>query len=146
MDVAHPYLALLPKVSGSTLLVLSLTTGQLTGRKVARLAGASQPAVQAALTHPAEHGLVYVQPAGRAYLYSLNRDHVAIPAVAAALGMTTALVDKIRELVTSWRPANSRPKQLSIFGSTARADGDAHSDIDLFMVRPDAELEGLSVG
>lgn len=135
MDVAHPYLVLMSKVAGATFLVLSRTTGPMTGRQIARLAGASQPAVQAALTHLVEHGLVESRSAGRANLYSLNRDHIAMPAVEAALGMKAALVERLRSFVKKWSSSESAPVHISLFGSTARGDGDTHSDIDLFIVR-----------
>lgn len=138
MDVSYPYLALLSRVSGATLHVLGRTTAPMTGRQIARLAGASQPAVQAALTHLVEHGLVDSQPAGRANLYALNREHIAIPAVEAALGMRATLVDRLRELVARWSASDPDLMHLSLFGSAARGDGDTHSDIDLFIVRRDS--------
>jgi predicted nucleotidyltransferase len=90
------------------------------------------------LDHLVDHGLVTVQPAGRANLYTLNRDHLAIPAVEAALGMRVTLADRIRQAVEAWHPAAIH---LSIFGSMARGDGDIHSDIDLLIVRLDADVD-----
>jgi predicted nucleotidyltransferase len=43
------------------------------------------------------------------------------------------LVRRLRELAEAWEV---KPAHLSLFGSAARGDGDTHSDIDLFLVRP----------
>lgn len=42
--------------------------------------------------------------------------------------------DRIRALVADWTVP---PASLVVFGSAARRDGDAASDIDLLLVRPD---------
>jgi len=133
MDVARPYLALLPRVPGATLAALSRTSQPLTGREVARRAGASQPAVQAALRHLVEHGLVLVQHVGRAHVYRLNRDHLAADAVEDILGMRVRLIERLRRQVASWQVS---PVHASLFGSAARGDGDVHSDVDILLVRP----------
>jgi predicted nucleotidyltransferase len=134
MDLSRPYLALTSRVDGAVLQGLHRTTASLTGRQVARLAGASQPAVQAALSRFVEHGLVLASEAGKAYLYVLNRDHVAIPAVDAMLGMRAAVIERIRSMVKGWTlPA----LHVSVFGSMARGDGGTESDIDILIVRAD---------
>jgi predicted nucleotidyltransferase len=66
-------------------------------------------------------------------LYSLNREHLAMPAVEALTGMRTELFERIRHSVEGWSPP---PVHLSLFGSMARGDGDSESDIDMFVVRP----------
>jgi predicted nucleotidyltransferase len=50
-------------------------------------------------------------------------------------GMRTELFERIRCTVGAWEIA---PVHVSVFGSTARGDGDTESDIDLFIVRPAA--------
>ena len=134
MDVSYPFLVLLPRVWGATLLALGRTVGPLTGREVARRAGVSQPAALQALKHFVAHGLVDAQPAGRAHLYSLNDEHLAAKAVEMILGMRSALVARIKQSLSHWEFA---PDHLSLFGSFARGDGDTQSDIDVLVVRPD---------
>lgn len=43
------------------------------------------------------------------------------------------LLERLRQIFRDWQ---IRPMHASMFGSAARGDGDAHSDIDLFIVRP----------
>jgi len=90
------------------------------------------------LNRLSEHGLVDRQEAGRALLFTLNHEHLAAPAVDVLAGMRTELWDRIRRTVAAWEIA---PVHVSIFGSTARGDGDTESDIDLFIVRPAAVQE-----
>lgn len=133
MDIRTPYRVMASRATGSTLQVLNRTTAPMTGREIARLAGVSQFAVQAALSDFVKHGLVSVVAAGRANLYQLNRDHVAMPVVSAAFGMRTLLITRIEELVERWK---TPPVHLSIFGSMARGDGSVESDVDILVVRP----------
>jgi predicted nucleotidyltransferase len=135
MDVARPYAAVTPGVDGAVLVVLAGTSAPLTGRQIARLAArGTSPSVSAALDRLVEHGLVQRQVAGRAYLHTLNRDHVAAPAVQALAGLRGELLRRLREAIAKWEPA---PVHASMFGSAARADGDTSSDIDLLVIRPD---------
>jgi predicted nucleotidyltransferase len=121
------------------LLVLRGTTRPLTGREVARLVRAgSQPAVNAALRRLAEEGLVQAEEAGRAYLYTFNREHLAAPAVELLADIRTELERRLRAELTEWEIA---PAHISIFGSAARGDGDTRSDINIFVVRPTGVAE-----
>jgi predicted nucleotidyltransferase len=86
------------------------------------------------LNRLADHGLVDRQEAGRALLYTLNRDHLAAPAVSVLAGMRSELLRRLRELLVGWDVA---PVHVSLFGSTARGEGSTDSDIDLFVVRSD---------
>ncbi len=78
------------------------------------------------------------QEAGRALLFTLNRDHLAAPAVEMLAGMRAELLRRTRDLVGAWK---TEAIHVSIFGSAARGDGGTQSDIDLFVVRPDAVSE-----
>jgi hypothetical protein len=116
--------------------VLAATSRPLTGREVARLAPeGSQPGVWKALSRLADDGLVDRQEAGSALLYSLNRDHLAAPAVEILTGLRGMLVTRLRDAIGGWELP---PLHASLFGSAARGQGDAESDIDLFVVRESA--------
>jgi hypothetical protein len=80
-----------------------------------------------------EHGLVDRVEAGRALLFTLNREHLAAPAVVVLAGLRIELQERLRAAFEGWDPV---PLHASLFGSTARGDGDTSSDIDLFIVRP----------
>jgi DNA-binding transcriptional ArsR family regulator len=134
MDVSRPYLAICPTLDSEVLVVLAGTSRPLTGREVARLTGRSSHAgVLDVLNRLAEHGLVDRREAGRAFLFTLNREHLAAPAVDILAGLRIELLRRIRRTIETWEHA---PIHVSLFGSTARGEGDTESDIDLFVVRP----------
>jgi predicted nucleotidyltransferase len=134
MDVSHPYKAVCPSLDGDVLKVLAGTTRGLTGREVALLTGrTSHSGVLAVLNRLTEHGLVTRVDLNRAFLFTANREHLAWPAVETLVGIRNVLLDEIKQEVDAWRVA---PIHISLFGSTARGDGSAASDIDLFVVRP----------
>ena len=139
MNVSAPHTAICPTLDTEVLTVLAGTTRPLTGREVARLTGrTSHGGVLGVLNRLTEHGLVDRREAGRALLFTLNHEHLAAPAVDVLAGMRTELFERIRATVAVWEIA---PIHLSVFGSTARGDGNTESDIDLFVVRPDAVQE-----
>jgi nucleotidyltransferase-like protein len=134
MDVARPYSSVAPTLEGDVLVALAATTQPLTGARVASLVRrGTERGVMKALDRLVEQGLVYRQPAGRAYLHTLNRDHIATSIVEGLATLRTEFLRRLREHVLRWQPA---PAHASLFGSTARGDGDTTSDIDLLIVRP----------
>lgn len=135
MDLSRPYSAVTPSLDGDVLAVLARTTKPLTGREVARLSRRGSPrGTLDALDRLAVQGVVRREEAGRALLYTLNRDHLAAPAVEILAGLRVELVRRLRAAIAEWRVA---PIHSSLFGSAARGDGGVESDIDLFFVRPD---------
>lgn len=113
--------------------MLAGTTRPMTGREIARLMGRkSHSGVLDALNRLTEHGVVDREEAGRALLFTLNREHLAAPAVDLLAHMRSELFDRLRRAVGSWKIA---PVHVSVFGSFARGEGDTDSDIDLFVVR-----------
>jgi predicted nucleotidyltransferase len=134
MDLSQPWAPIRTSIDMEVLRVLRGTSLALTGREVARLVRTgSQPAVNASLRRLSEEGLVRADEAGRAYLYTLNREHLAAPAVELLADVRTELERRLRAEIADWR---IEPVHVSIFGSAARGDGDTQSDIDNFVVRP----------
>jgi predicted nucleotidyltransferase len=134
MDLSSPFQSIFPSVDSAVLTVLTGSTKPRTGREVARLADRSQAAAQAVLSRFVEEGLVFVEEAGRARLYTLNRDHVAATPIAELANLRSALFRRLSDEVFGfWRP---QPLHVSVFGSAARGDGGPDSDIDIFLVRP----------
>jgi len=133
MDLAKPYAAIAPTLDPGVLTVLAGTTRALTGREIARLLGrASHSGVGSVLERLVDQGLVEREEAGRAFLFTLNREHLAAPAVELLADLREELLRRIRDAVDSWPVKASH---LSLFGSAARGDGGTASDIDLFVVR-----------
>jgi predicted nucleotidyltransferase len=136
MDLGRPYATICPTLDGEILVTLGGTTRPLTGRELARLVRhGSQSGVNKALQRLVDHGIVLRQEAGRAMLYSLNREHLAAPAVETLSGIRTELIQRLSSAFETWK---LRPVHASLFGSAARGDGDTESDIDLFVIRPSA--------
>lgn len=134
MDVARPYAAVSHTLDGEVLQVLARTTRVLTGREVAALTGRrSHSGVLDALHRLTEHGLVTRVELNRAYLFTLNREHLAAPAVEILMGMRAEFLRRLRDSFNSWEIT---PAHVSMFGSAARGDGDTASDIDLLIIRP----------
>ena len=136
MRLSHPLASVCPGPRGAVLTVLARTELPLTGRTVASLVTphVSLRTVQLALDDLAGNGLVSREPAGNAYLYALNREHLAAPAVVSLVNLRQELLDRICSTVGSWsQPAEA----IWLFGSSARGDEKPDSDIDLLVVRPD---------
>jgi predicted nucleotidyltransferase len=116
------------------LVVLAHASGPLTGREVARRAGRSQDRIRQVLARLVEHGIVVCEDVGAALLYSLNRDHLAAPAIVELAELRSLLVDRLRDELAAWPIA---PRAAALFGSAARGEGDLASDVDLLVVRPE---------
>jgi predicted nucleotidyltransferase len=137
VDVSRPYTAVSPRVDGDVLRVLAGTELGLTGREVAALTGRpSHKGVLDSLHRLTAHGLVKRVPLNRAYLFTLNRDHIAAEAVELLMALRPKLFKLIEEALDGWQIP---PAHVSVFGSAARGDGGLDSDIDLLIVHsPDA--------
>lgn len=133
MDLTRPYTAISSTLDPGVLTVLAGANRPLTGREIARLVGrASHSGVIAALERLVDQGIVNREEAGRAFLFTLNREHLAAPAVEVLADLREELLRRIRDTVEGW---NVKARHLSLFGSAARGDGGTDSDVDLFVVR-----------
>ena len=90
------------------------------------------------LSHLIEHGLVLVEEHGAGRLCRLNRAHLAAGPLLALVELRGRLLGFLRDEVGSWE---RQAVHVSLFGSTARGDGDTRSDLDLLVVRPDRKRE-----
>jgi predicted nucleotidyltransferase len=133
MDLSAPFQSMLPMVDSAVLSVLAGSTKPRTGREVARLASRSQDATQRVLDRLVGNGLVLSEEAGRARVYTLNRDHLAAEPIAELASLRQLLFDRLRKQINDWQPM---PVNVSVFGSAARGDGGLDSDVDIFLVRP----------
>src|SRR5680860_170248 len=135
MDLARPYASVTPGLEGDVLDVLAGTTRPLSARRVSTLVkrGAFNGVLKA-LDRLVDQGIVRREEAGRAYLHTLNRDHLAAEAVESLASMRAELLERLRVELAGWDPA---PVHASLFGSAARGDGGTSSDVDLFLVRPE---------
>ena len=136
MRLDHPMQSVIPSAHGAVLGVLARTSEPLTGRRIAALTRPqfSQSRVNRVLGELARDGIADVDDRPPARFYRLNRDHVAAPGILALATMWQALLERIQTSLTKW-PA--QPVATWLFGSAARGEADATSDVDILVVRPD---------
>ena len=128
VDVAVPVRAVVPTLDGPVLAVLVATTAPLSLAEIHRRSGdGSKSGIRRVLMRLVSEGVVYEVPGG----YVLNRDHLVIPAVALLADLHGELLTRIRREVDGW---TSAARLVGLFGSAARRDGDASSDIDLLVI------------
>ena len=123
---------LIPGASGAVLAVLLRTGVPLTGRQVHGLVRdqCSLWSVQQALASLADLGVVESRAVGRAMVHTINEDHYAIQPLRVLLDPIAALREAVRAVV------GSSVDGVVLFGSVARGEASAESDVDLAVVAP----------
>lgn len=135
MDVSMPITTVIPSLDGPALAALAAMTAPMGLADVHTRSGrGSKSGVRSVLLRMVEEGLVLEVHGG----YVLNRDHVAAPAVMLLASLHGELANRIRAVVEEWPIP---PKLVGLFGSAARRDGDARSDIDVLVVTDDPDLD-----
>lgn len=110
-------------------------------RDLARRAGMRHPRTSEVLTDLRLQGLAVVQRAGRADLYRLNSKHLLYPTLRRLFREEDATeAELVRTLRAGLARARRHIKEAYLFGSVARAQSDASSDIDLAVVAPEPDL------
>lgn len=118
----------------------------LTGRQVAELSGLTHRGAIQAMAGLVDAGVVRQRQVGRAYQYELSRDNMLVERIVlAALDAEASLPGQLRtELVEG---LGARAVSVVLFGSVARGEESARSDIDVLAVVDTAEakteIEGL---
>lgn len=137
MNVALPILSVIPSLDGPVLAALSGTNSPLSLAEIHAQAGRrSKSGVRQVLLRMVDEGLVLRVPGG----FVLNRQHLAAPAVIMLADLHGELSRRIRSAVDSWQ---GDVALVGLFGSAARRDGDAESDIDVLVVSDAAGLDSF---
>src|SRR4051794_3215116 len=98
MDTSDPMATVCPTLDGPVLAVLAGTSRPLTARDTARLVRrGSWSGVRKTLHRLAAQGIVNVEDVGASQLYTLNRRHVAAPAVDLLTGLRAELIRRLSE-------------------------------------------------
>jgi predicted nucleotidyltransferase len=135
VDLSSPLRSIAPGLDSAVLQVLAGTHSGLSASQIARLAPrGSRTGLLPVLDRLVGHGLVIAEPANQGYLYRLNREHVLADAVLIATAARSSALDRLAAVVGALGP---HLIHASVFGSFARADGDADSDVDLLLVTRD---------
>lgn len=133
MDFVRPIEAIVPGAQGRVLSVLAETTAALNLRTIAELSGVSQAQASRLLPRLVEIGVVERSEVPPSSLFRLVPEHVASRALLALARATTTVNEEISRLAAALpRP----PISVIAFGSFARQEADADSDIDVVVVRP----------
>jgi len=133
VDFRHPIQAVIPGVQGRILAVLAETTAELNLRTIARLADVSPAQASRVLPELVKLGFVERREAPPSALFVMVEDHIAARAVRALSRSLDAVLEELGPLAHKMKP---RPISAVVFGSLARGEADATSDLDVLLVRP----------
>lgn len=134
MDFRNPFATTGPTLEAAVLRVITRTNREMTVGDVHRLSvEGSSAGLRLALNRLAAQGLVEKRPAGRAFLYRFNQDHLVAPWIEGLGGVRDDLFDRMRAEIGRWQP---QPLAAAVFGSVARGEAGPESDIDIALVRP----------
>jgi predicted nucleotidyltransferase len=100
-------------------------------RELARLTGASPGSLHRDLRAMADLGLLVRQEVGRQVHYRANVESPVFEELAGLLRKTAGLVDVLREALL---PVADSIERAFVYGSMARGEEHAHSDVDVLIV------------
>lgn len=133
MDFRHPVQAVIPGVQGRILAVLAETTADLNLRTIARLAKVSPAQVSRVLPELVRLGVVERREAPPSALFRLVDDNAASKLIRGLSRVRETVFDEIRRRADEIVPS---PASVIVFGSFARGEAVAGSDLDVVFVRP----------
>lgn len=124
---------MIPGVQGRILAVLAETTAELNLRTIARLSGVSPAQASRVLPELVTLGLVERREAPPSALFALIEDNVAGRLVRTLSRSRERVLEELGTLAGQMDPT---PVSAIVFGSLARGEADAMSDVDVVLVRP----------
>jgi predicted nucleotidyltransferase len=101
------------------------------GRQIARRTATSAGTVQRELNLLSQIGLVERSTRDRQILYRANASHPAYPEIRSLLAKTSGIFDQLRSALA---PLAGSIRMAFVYGSIARGDEDAASDVDLMVI------------
>jgi predicted nucleotidyltransferase len=133
VDFVRPIEAILPGAQGRVLAVLAGTTAELNLRTIAQLSGVSQAQASRVLPGLVELGVVERREVPPSSLFRLVPEHISARFILDLAASTDRVLDEIGRTA---RALPVPPVSVVVFGSFARREAVADSDIDLVVVRP----------
>jgi len=138
MDHARPIPSLIPGARGAVLDVLTRVQRGMTIRQLADRAGVSHPQVAHHVADLERLGIVQREHVGRSHVITLT-DTIAADLLRDMNGLRREAIELMKRSAATLQP---RPIAMTLFGSFARGDDGADSDIDIVVVVDDAMPEG----
>jgi predicted nucleotidyltransferase len=142
MNLSEPLDGLTSEVEAAVLRVLARADVGFSGRQVHGLAGiGSTSSVHRALAGLVRLGLVSAEAQPPSIIYRMNREHALWPVVELALSARARVLESIGQYCVEEVPEEVPSESdltVVVYGSVARRESTLDSDIDLFVVYPDA--------
>jgi predicted nucleotidyltransferase len=137
MNLSEPLEGLTSPVAAACLRVLARSEAGFSGRQVHALARVgSTSSVHRALRDLVDVGILTATAQPPAIVYRANRRHVLWPAVATALDARSRFFQDIRAFCLQQFP-HELELTVIVYGSVARRESTAESDVDVLVVYPD---------
>jgi predicted nucleotidyltransferase len=135
VDFGAPVEAIIPDAQGKILAALARTTGELSTRALADLSGVSIAHTARTVQRLVRLGIVERRSAPPTALLKLARHHLAAHAILSLADLRHTFEEELRESAMHLDPL---PVAVVLFGSFARGEDNATSDVDVLVVRPRA--------
>ena len=133
MDFQQPVEAMIPDAQGRIFATLARTTQELSLSALAELSGVSLAHVARVVPRLVELGVVERHDVPPAVLVKLVPEHLASWAILMLADLRHTFLAEFRDSALRLDPS---PANVTLFGSFARAEDDAKSDVDVLVVRP----------
>jgi predicted nucleotidyltransferase len=133
MDYQQPVEAVIPGSTGRLLAALARVDTELPISTLATVAGVGRTRASTIVADLHRLGLVNRREIGRTTLVALARDNAAGALIDRLGHLRSTVLDGLRSLAAEIDPP---PVTLAVFGSFARGEADAGSDVDVLAVRP----------
>ena len=142
MDFRQTVEAIIPDAQGRIVATLARTTRELSLSALAELSGVSLAHVARIVPRLVELGIVERHDVPPAVLVKLVPEHLASRAILLLADLRHTFLEELRDSARRLDPA---PVNVTLFGSFARAEDDAESDVDVLVVRPSSVNEDDSI-
>lgn len=138
VDLSRPIEALIPGAQGQLLAALVRAGRELSTRTAAEIAGVSPPHASRVLAQLVSLGVVVRRDVPPVVLYSMAPDS----AVGRLLDELCNLRESVfAEMASAAAAMDPSPIEVVVFGSVARGESGAGSDIDVLLVAPEGALD-----
>jgi len=142
VELHRPLATVTPTLDGDVLMVLARNDAMFTTGQIHRiLTQHSEEGIRRVLRRLVDQGIVRSQRIGNAFAYRFSHDHIAAEYVVGLARIQETFLSRLEKWLALWQVP---PRYAAVFGSAARGQMAASSDVDLLLVRPngaDAQWE-----